>query len=624
MKRLSTGSWVYVVALAGTAVAALIRLAVGDLGGRGPLGPFYLVVLLTGWLGGWMPGLFATILSTLILALFFVERTGYVVNDAADGIAVALFFAFGLLTSWICEITHRRGRRLQAQEQDLRASRARLQASEESYRLLTEAQPGMVWTLRPDHTVDYVNSAWVAFTGRELREIDADGWRDLIHPDDRAAMFDTISRPLERGDPHEVHVRLRRHDGTFRRVLSRVVPVKDPAGSVVKWIGTTTDIHDLWLAREGLRESTAKLEESEKKFSNVASAPVMIWSAGPDKRCDWFNDTWLAFTGRTMEQELGDGWLEGVHPEDRERCRDTYVQAFDARQPFSMECRLRHHDGTFRQVLDEGVPRTVDGTFYGYIGSAVDVTEQRLLEEQLLQSKKMEAVGQLAGGVAHDFNNLLTIINGYTDLMLARFAKEDTTRHDLREVRIAGERAASLTSQLLAFGRRQPLQPTVVDVDVEVAESAKTLRRLLGADVEITVESDGKRARTRADRNQLAQVVLNLALNAREAMPSGGRLTLATSIVDFGSATARRRPSFASGRYVRLAISDTGSGMTPEVKARVFEPFFTTKEFGKGSGLGLSVAHGIVEQSGGHIDVESEPGLGTTFVIYFPHVADVP
>jgi PAS domain S-box-containing protein len=347
----------------------------------------------------------------------------------------------------------------------------------------------------------------------------------------------------------------------------------------------------------------------------------MIWSSGPDKRCDWFNESWLTFTGRTLEQELGDGWLEGVHPQDRERAFDVYARAFDARQPFSTEYRLRHRDGTYRRVLDEGVPRTVDGRFYGYIGSAVDVTEQRLLEEQMLHSKKMEAVGQLAGGVAHDFNNLLTIINGYTDLMLARFTREDTTRHDLEEVRIAGQRAASLTSQLLAFGRRQAMQPTVLDIDVEVAESAKTLRRVLGPDVEIAVESDGGRAQTRADRNQFAQVLLNLAVNAREAMPDGGRLTFATSVVEFGGTNAGRHPNLAPRRYVRLAISDNGRGMAPDVKARIFEPFFTTKEFGQGSGLGLSVAHGIVEQSGGHIEVESEPGRGATFFIYLPCVS---
>jgi PAS domain S-box-containing protein len=619
--RLSVSPLVYIVAVVATGAAALIRHVVGDLGGHGPLGPFFLVILLTGWLGGWKPGVFATVLSTIATG-FFVERTGFVFNDVGDTIAVALFFVFGLVTSWLCEISHRRARRLEAQEQALRTGQKLLDESEERYRLLTEAQPGMVWTLRPDNTVDFVNSAWVAYTGRTLDGIDANGWRDLIHPDDREAMSAAISAPLERGEPHEVQVRFRRHDGMYRRVLSRVVPVRDGNGHVIKWIGTTTDIHDLWVAREGLRESTVKLQESEKRFSHVAAAPVLIWSSGPDKRYDWFNESWLAFTGRTLEQELGDGWREGVHPQDRERCFETYAAAFDARQPFTMEYRLRHRDGTYRRVLDEGVPRSIDGRFYGYIGSAVDVTEQRLLEEQMLHSKKMEAVGQLAGGVAHDFNNLLTIINGYTDLMLARFTAEDTTRHDLEEVRIAGQRAASLTSQLLAFGRRQARQPTVLDIAGEVAESAKTLRRVLGADVEIVVENDGARAQARADRSQFAQVLLNLAVNAREAMPDGGRLTFSTSVVEFGGNHSNRHPRLTPRRYVRLAIVDTGRGMTPEVKARIFEPFFTTKEFGGGSGLGLSVVHGIVEQSDGHIEVESESGRGTTFFIFLP-IADV-
>jgi len=516
-------SLVYVVAVAGTAVAALIRHFVGDLGGRGPLGPFFLAVLLSGWLGGWWPGLLATVLCTAVTAVFFVERTGFVFCDIGDGIAVALFFVFGALTSWLCEVSRRRRLRLQAQEQDLLIGRAQLQESEERYRLLTEAQPGMVFTLRADHTVDYVNSAWVAFTGRTLQQLENDGWRDLIHADDRAAMIATISAPLERGEPHEVQVRFRRYDGMYRRVLTRVVPVKDAPGKAVKWIGTTTDIHDLWVAREGLRESAVRLQESEKKFSTVASVPVLIWSSGPDKQCDWFNDAWLTFTGRQMEQEIGDGWLDGVHPEDRQRCLDTYVRAFDAREPFAMEFRLRRHDGQFRQVVDEGVPRVVDGAFRGYIGSALDVTEQRLLEDQLSQARKMEAVGLLAGGVAHNFNNMLTIINGYTDLMLARFAIEDPTRQDLEAVRVAGERAALLTNQLLAFGRRQMRQPTIVDVGAVVEESAQALPGVLGRRVEISVTSDQRPARTKADPNQLRQVLLNLAINAQEAMPRGGR-----------------------------------------------------------------------------------------------------
>ena len=623
-ERHSARALVYVVAVAGTAVAAVIRHFVGDLGGRGPLGPFFLAVLLSAWLGGWWPGLFATILSTLVTAVFFVERTGFLFRDAGDGIAVAVFVVVGLLTSWVCEVSRGHRLQLQSKEQALRAGRAQLQESEERYRLLTEAQPGMVFTLRADHTVDYVNSAWITFTGRTLEQLDADGWRDLIHAEDRAAMIAAISAPLERGEPHEVQVRFRRHDGVYRRVLTRVVPVKDAAGRVVKWIGTTTDIHDLWLAREGLRESTVKLQESEKRFSNVASAPVLIWSSGPDKQCDWFNEAWLVFTGRAMAQELGDGWLEGVHPDDRHRCLETFSRAFDAREPFTMEYRLRRHDGQSRQVVHEGVPRIVDGTFLGYIGSALDVTDQRLLEERLLQAKKMEAVGQLAGGVAHDFNNLLTIINGYTDLMLSRFADEDPTRQDLEAVRIAGARAASLTNQLLAFGRRQIRRPMILDVGAIVEESAQALPPLVGPGVEVSVTSDQRPARTKADSNQLAQVLLNLAMNAHEAMPRGGRLTFHTSVVEFdGAAAGRQHPNLAAGRYVRLAVSDTGKGMTPEVKARMFEPFFTTKEFGKGSGLGLAAVHGIVEQSGGHIDVATEPGRGTTVVIYFPYVGDV-
>jgi two-component system, cell cycle sensor histidine kinase and response regulator CckA len=226
--------------------------------------------------------------------------------------------------------------------------------------------------------------------------------------------------------------------------------------------------------------------------------------------------------------------------------------------------------------------------------------------------------------VVFDFRGKSRIINGYTDLMLTRFASEDPTRQDLEAVRVAGERAASLTNQLLACGRRQMRQPTIVDVGAVVEESAQALPRVLGARIEISVTSDQRPARTKADPDQLRQVLLNLAINAQQAMPEGGRLTFHTSVVDFDDGgTGHNHPPLPAGRYVRLSVDDTGSGMTPDVKARVFEPFFTTKEFGKGSGLRLAVVHGIVLQSGGHIEVTSEPGRGTTFVIFFPYVGDL-
>jgi nitrogen-specific signal transduction histidine kinase/CheY-like chemotaxis protein len=265
--------------------------------------------------------------------------------------------------------------------------------------------------------------------------------------------------------------------------------------------------------------------------------------------------------------------------------------------------------------------RTTGGEVRAALSVTRDVTQHRRLEEQLVQSQKMEAVGRLAGGIAHDFNNLLTGILGYSDILRDGLADDDPLRADADEVKKAAERAASLTRQLLAFSRRQVLQPRVIDLNTIVEEMERMLRPLIGEDVELVTACSAEIGRVEADPGQIEQVIANLVVNARDAMPNGGRLVIATADSDVDEEHARAHVAeMTPGPYVLLSVTDSGVGIEPETLGHLFEPFFTTKDVGKGTGLGLATVYGIVKQSGGYIWVYSEPGRGTSFQIYLPRV----
>jgi signal transduction histidine kinase len=292
--------------------------------------------------------------------------------------------------------------------------------------------------------------------------------------------------------------------------------------------------------------------------------------------------------------------------------------AYRSSHPF----RHRKKDGTVIEV-DVSANAIVFEGKEAWLLLATDVTEKRSLEAQLFQSQKMESMGRLAGGVAHDFNNLLGVISGYGELLHKRVRGDPRLRRYAEDIVKAAQRAAGLTGQLLAFSRRQVLQPKVLDLNSVVGETETMLRRVIGEDVQLVTVFDDRLGAVKADPGQMEQVLMNLAVNARDAMPKGGRLTIETGNVQLDRTYAQQHPGVAPGRYVMLAVSDTGHGIAPEVKARIFEPFFTTKEPGRGTGLGLATVHGIVKQSDGHVWVYSEPGHGTTFKIYLPAADEV-
>ncbi|HEY0793228.1 MAG TPA: PAS domain S-box protein [Chthoniobacterales bacterium] len=307
-----------------------------------------------------------------------------------------------------------------------------------------------------------------------------------------------------------------------------------------------------------------------------------------------------------------------VHSEDAWRARSAHRRAWTdppARTP--AEYRFRHRNGTW--VMLQSIGRKMPDESLIVVNSR-DVTLQKQLEAQLHQAQKLEAIGRLAGGVAHDFNNLLLVISGHSQLIERALRPDGPLRESVAEIGRAADRAAGVTRQLLAFSRRQVMEPRVLDLNAVVADAEKMLKRLIGEDVRLATVLQPHISAVRADPGQIDQVILNLVLNARDAMPQGGTVVIETSEAEGDAAQPKAGPEVPPGRYVLLQVTDTGRGMTPEVQARLFEPFFTTKSEGKGTGLGLAVAHGIVQQSGGYLEVESRPDVGTTFKIYLPAI----
>ena len=372
------------------------------------------------------------------------------------------------------------------------------------------------------------------------------------------------------------------------------------------------------------RDAADALRRSEARFRALAdSAPAMLWVTEPDGLCSFLSRGWYEFTGQSPEQGLGWGWLDAVHPEDRDTTRDVILRANAGKEPVAVDYRLRRWDGMYRWVVDAARPRFGPGGEYlGFTGSVIDIHDRKRVEEQLRQAAKMEAIGRLAGGLAHDFNNQLQAVAGFARFVEADAGLSQDARVDLQEIKKSAERMASLTRQLLAFSRQQVLMPETLELAAAVADAQPLLQRLIGPAVEFVTESAPEPVWVRVDRTQLVQILMNLAINARDAMPHGGRLYLDVAQVHLPKAEREDGGAIPAGDYGRLIVRDTGTGISPEHLAHIFEPFFTTKGVGQGTGLGLATVHGIVAQSQGHVGVESSSS-GTEFTLLFP-IADPP
>ncbi|MDQ3746378.1 MAG: PAS domain S-box protein, partial [Acidobacteriota bacterium] len=489
--------------------------------------------------------------------------------------------------------------------------------SEEKYRAIFDNASMGIFQSAPDGTLLTANSALARLLGYDsteellLRNLAEDVY---YRKEDREEL---IARYEPDGAAADLELLWKRRDGSPVWVHLNFRAVKDEGGRTLHFEGFVHDVTERRRAEEALRESEGRY----KGLIDSAFDGVVIHRDGVIRDA---NRAYAEMFGYGVEEFVGLDILELTPPEQR----DLVLSKFkDAGRTY--EAQGLKKDGT-RIDIEVSPTECVYEGWPARMAAVRDITERkqteealRKSEEQLRQSQKLEAVGQLAGGVAHDFNNLLTVITGYSDILLRRFGQGDPARPKVEEIKKAAGRAASLTRQLLAFSRRQTLQPKVLDLNVLVADVSKMLRRLIGEDVEMVLALGTKAGLVKADPGQIEQVLMNLAVNARDAMPRGGKLTVETKSVYLDEGYARHHIAVNPGPYVMLAVSDTGTGMDAETQARAFEPFFTTKEVGKGTGLGLSTVYGIVKQSGGYVWVYSEVGHGTTFKIYLPTVGEV-
>ncbi|MGH3033896.1 MAG: PAS domain-containing protein [Gaiellaceae bacterium] len=482
----------------------------------------------------------------------------------------------------------------------------RLTKTERRNRTLVEQLPLITYVAALDDVSSaiYMSPQCEQILGYPVQEWldDPDMWARLLHPEDRDRTLEAHRRTLPTGEGFDCEYRLIAKDGRAVWFRDRSGTIYDDAGAPLHSHGYMLDITEAKRAQEEIVRA--------KEFSEtlIRTANVMVVGLDLDGRVTLFNEAAEQVTGYSFEELCGRSWFELVVPGERDRAAEAETD----------ESPILTKSGEERFVSWRNSEVRENGRVTGTISFGIDITERKGLEDQLRQSQKMEAVGRLAGGIAHDFNNLLTAISGYSDFALANVEPGGAAAADIGEISKAAGRASSLTRQLLAFSRRQVLQPKVLSLNEVVGDLEGMLRRLIGENVRLKVTLDPGLDAVRVDRGQIEQVLMNLTLNARDAMPDGGDLLLTTKSVEVSGARAEATLDLQPGSYATLVVSDTGHGMDSETRSRAFEPFFTTKKPGEGTGLGLATVYGIVKQSGGSIRLDSMPGKGAVFTLYFP------
>ena len=502
---------------------------------------------------------------------------------------------------------------------ELKRVEAALRASEAQVRGIVDGAAVGIWLMGLDGRFIRVNPALAEMLGYAQDELVGKHFREVTLAEDLACTGEMHERLCAGERTHDqIMTRQVRADGTVLcgRLTTSVVTRDD--GRLI--VGMMEDVTAHRAAEEALRESEARFRSLIEHSSDI------IGITDEDGRIRYVSPSVRTVLGYEPEPMIGQKLAERVHPDDLAAAREVRIRALESPgEVVTVELRVQHADGSWHTFRVRLQSRLDDPAVRGIVINSLDITTARRLEAQLLQSQKMEAVGRLAGGVAHDFNNILTAVQGHATLLSEELPPDSPLRADVEQIQRSAERAASLTRHLLAFSRLQMLQPKVLDVNAIVVETQKMLLRLIGEDVELVTRLDPEIGRIRADPAQVQQILMNLVVNARDAMPSGGRVEIRTGHASFDQRyTSRFGYTVAPGRYVLLAVSDTGSGIAPDVLDHIFEPFFTTKEVGRGTGLGLSSVYGTVKQSGGYIWVDTTPGTGCTFRVYLPEVDESP
>jgi two-component system cell cycle sensor histidine kinase/response regulator CckA len=505
------------------------------------------------------------------------------------------------------------------QQLQIHRIRRELFQREELFRLINENAADMIAIVDMEGRRIYNSMAYQKILGYSPEELKSSSGIEQIHPDDRDHVKRAAEEARKTGIGRPLEYRIRHKDGTWRDLESTSSVVKDAQGQPDKLIIVNRDISDR-------KRASVALLQSEASFRSVIeSAPYGIYRANAAGQFLRVNPALQKMLGyETQEELLRANLATDIYRDPQEHKRADSL--FADTKGFDVEVEWKRKDGSPLRARCSG--RLIEGEQTGNANEAnfevfvEDVTEKRVLEQQLHMAVKMEAVGRLSGGIAHDFNNLLGVIIGYAQVLKRRLKAGEDLFEYAEEIEKAGQRAASLTRQLLAFSRQQVLAPAILNLNALISDMGKMIHRLIGEDIELVMKLDPAIGSVKADHGQIEQVVMNLAVNARDAMPQGGKLDLETSMTTFDLGYTHQHPGSKVGRQVMFSVSDTGMGMSAETLVHIFEPFFTTKEVGKGTGLGLATVYGVVKQSGGYVCVESEIGHGSSFKVYLPLVEE--